>query len=381
MSHFQERKDNTCLNCGNQTQGRYCHRCGQENIEPRESVWHLITHFFYDITHFDGKFFSTSKLLFLKPGFLSREYMTGRRTSYLNPIRMYIFTSAFFFLLFFSFFFKVDEAKIEKANSGLQELIRETGDSVDFKVTPSGRLSMNGRYIGNLYNVDSDFVRFRDSFRYAVEMRKSKMDTSNLARLKKVQDSVAKDNSGWAETGYESRIAYDSAQNALPEEKKDGWLEKAMIYRNLEIKEKYQGNFSLFFAKMLEKFLHLLPTLMFVSLPFFALVLQLLYIRRKQFYYVNHLIFSIHFYIFSFLMMIVFFTFSKFDEQLPSGIWSLLQFLVFLLLFFYLYKAMRNFYKQSRFKTIVKFLILDLMSFLVAVILFSIFALYTVMYA
>jgi hypothetical protein len=91
--------------------GLYCHNCGQENIEPKESVWHLVTHFFQDITHFDGKFFTSMKLLILKPGFLSREYMLGRRASYLNPVRMYLFTSAIFFLIFFSLY-KVDEKSL-----------------------------------------------------------------------------------------------------------------------------------------------------------------------------------------------------------------------------------------------------------------------------
>src|SRR4029079_8070293 len=85
--------------------GRYCHVCGQQNLEPKESVWHLVSHFFNDITHFDGKFFTTLKYLLLKPGFLSREYIKGRRSSYLDPVRMYVFTSAIFFLLFFAFFY------------------------------------------------------------------------------------------------------------------------------------------------------------------------------------------------------------------------------------------------------------------------------------
>ena len=101
MGCAQERKEKICLNCTADLQGRYCHICGQENTEPKESVWGLITHFFYDITHFDGKFFSTLKYLAFKPGFLSAEYVKGRRASYLNPIRMYVFTSAIFFIIFF----------------------------------------------------------------------------------------------------------------------------------------------------------------------------------------------------------------------------------------------------------------------------------------
>ena len=91
------------MNCNAVVAGRYCQVCGQENIAPKESAWHLITHFFYDITHFDGRFFSTVKYLLLKPGFLTAEYTRGRRMSYLHPVRMYVFTSAFFFLLYFSF--------------------------------------------------------------------------------------------------------------------------------------------------------------------------------------------------------------------------------------------------------------------------------------
>ncbi|MBP0577674.1 DUF3667 domain-containing protein, partial [Campylobacter jejuni] len=77
---------------------------GQENIEPKESFWHLTTHFIYDITHFDGKFFSTLKYLLFRPGFLSKEYLKGRRAGYLHPVKMYVFTSALFFLIFFSFY-------------------------------------------------------------------------------------------------------------------------------------------------------------------------------------------------------------------------------------------------------------------------------------
>lgn len=101
MSHPAQRKEKNCLNCGTTVIGRYCHHCGQENVEPKESVWQLLLHFFNDITHFDGKFFSTLKELLFKPGFLSTQYMIGRRATYLNPIRMYLFTSFIFFLLFF----------------------------------------------------------------------------------------------------------------------------------------------------------------------------------------------------------------------------------------------------------------------------------------
>lgn len=64
----------------------------------------MVQHFLYDITHFDSKFFDSMKFLLLKPGFLPKEYIAGKRASYLNPVKKYVFTSAVFFIVFFSVF-------------------------------------------------------------------------------------------------------------------------------------------------------------------------------------------------------------------------------------------------------------------------------------
>ncbi len=85
--------------------GKYCQNCGHENVEQKDTVWHLISHFFSDITHFDGKFFTSVKDIVSKPNFLSKEYMLGKKAAYLNPIRMYLFT-------FFSFFFFISVFEI-----------------------------------------------------------------------------------------------------------------------------------------------------------------------------------------------------------------------------------------------------------------------------
>ncbi len=110
-------------------------------MEVEESFWSLATHLIYDIMHFDSKFFDTLKFLLLKPGFLSKEYLRGRRASYLHPIRMYVFTSAIFFLIFFSFISKpgdfekgirTDEGKTEinKQIRVLQDSIKKVKDTL-----------------------------------------------------------------------------------------------------------------------------------------------------------------------------------------------------------------------------------------------------------
>src|SRR6202012_940267 len=102
MKHAHLRHDKTCLNCGAHVPDRYCSHCSQENTEPIESFGHLLNHFFADVTHYDSQLLSTIKYLIFRPGYLTQQYNLGKRLSYLNPIRMYIFISAIFFLLMFS---------------------------------------------------------------------------------------------------------------------------------------------------------------------------------------------------------------------------------------------------------------------------------------
>jgi len=111
MSHNKIRSDKKCLNCGAEVPKRYCPECGQENIEPKQSFWQLTAHFLEDLTHFDGKFFKVLKSLMLRPGFLTKEYVVGRRADYINPIRMYLFISAVYFLTLMSVFLPYEEAK------------------------------------------------------------------------------------------------------------------------------------------------------------------------------------------------------------------------------------------------------------------------------
>ena len=159
MSHAPERKEKNCLNCGATVLGRFCQVCGQENVVPKESFWKLVIHFFYDITHFDSNFFYTLKYLLFKPGFLSKEYLNGRRARYLNPVKMYVFTSAIFFLIFFIIYdpqkaLLFDDTPLtyaertEKINDLQNELKKKEKDS-SILVKEIGLLKDTGRAVTN----------------------------------------------------------------------------------------------------------------------------------------------------------------------------------------------------------------------------------------
>ena len=100
MSKNPIRKDKTCLNCNHVVEKNFCPNCGQENIETRKTFHQLFVHFFEDLTHYENAFWKTIRNLILKPASLTKEYLSGKRMSYLAPFRLYIFISfaTFFFI-------------------------------------------------------------------------------------------------------------------------------------------------------------------------------------------------------------------------------------------------------------------------------------------
>ena len=363
MSHRKERKENDCLNCGAVVYGKFCHICGQENIEPKESFWNLFTHFVYDITHFDGKFFSTVKLLILKPGFLSREYINGRRNSYLNPIRMYVFTSAFFFIFFFSVYKTDNYVKGDGKKATAAEVIKSLQKK---KVKLEEKLSD----ASILPTVKKGLLA-----EYAVlqgDLLLISRDSTKVDSVKTTKDNLLV-TIGGKSANFKTLEAYDSAQLALHPNKRDGWVNNILNKKNIELQAKYGNDGRTFLKIVFDKFMHTFPQLLFISLPVFALMLKLIYFRRKNFYYGDHGIYAVHVYCAMFIIIFVQMILSKL-EALPSFDWISFPLAVsFIYMFWYIYKSMRNFYQQSRLKTILKYFFLFWIYTMMMTLLFIIF--------
>ncbi len=372
MSHLPERKEKDCLNCGAIVQGRFCQICGQENIEPKESFWHLLTHFMYDITHFDGKFFSTLKYLLFRPGFLSHEYLRGRRASYLHPIRMYVFTSAFFFLVFFSMNKEENVVKFNEgpSNSAAKQMKRlEKIKADNEEMLKDSMPDLARKPVLNLIKMaDSDMAR----------LRRDTTVKNNLQSFGKGNDFnlFVDDNAG--DTLYKNVNAYDLEQEKLPPGKRDGFLRKKFRRQNIHLREKYQNDGKAILTAIFDKFKHLFPQMLFVSLPLFALLLRLLFVRRKNFFYVNHVVFAIHLYCGTFIIILAGLLISYLADLVNykggwvSGLFTLAG-------FFYWYKSMRNFYEQRRAKTILKYILVMIFSMIIMILLFSVFFIFSAM--
>ncbi len=367
MSHYQERKEKNCLNCNAEVAGRFCQVCGQENIEPKESFWTLATHFLHDMTHFDGKFFSTLKYLLFKPAFLSKEYLKGRRTSYLHPIRMYVFTSFIFFLIFFNFYQKEELQNEKEEKLQVASVIKQ---------------------LKNKKTTYDSLISSHDTTELEISLAKAKLRVDKLnkeiALLQK--DSTKKDsiylvNSNFTILGGKSdednpvassSKQYDSIQNALPIAKRDGFFLQRISHQRIHLYEKYKNNGGAILKGIGERFLHMFPQMLFVSLPFFALILQLLYVRRKHLFYVNHVVFTIHLYCGTFILILATLLLGSIFQVIHINLAAYAVF-AYLFILFYWYKSFRNFYSQSRKKTIFKFMILFFLTMIMMSFLFGLF--------
>jgi len=263
---------------------------------------------------------------------------------------MYVFTSAVFFLLFFSVF-KTGNISTTTINDPLttkgrtKELIKLESD---LKNDPNNE------------KIRSGITLLKDSS-HVVTMK-------DLIELGAVEPSI-----NFSSKAYKSRHEYDSIQHNLPIKKRDGWIARRWVHKQIDINEKIKENPDEALKKFIESLLHRLPYMLFISLPLFALILKLVYVRRKQFFFSDHGVFTIHLYVFSFLLLIAVFAVGKLQDLTHLDELDFVVLTLFLLLFVYLYKAMRNFYGQRRAKTFIKFLLVALLSLIMMLILFVFF--------
>lgn len=153
--------------------------------------------------------------------------------------------------------------------------------------------------------------------------------------------------------GFARLSQYDSIQKTLPIAERDGWLAGFFVKRKIEVIQKYTENPTRFAADVSSSFTANFPKIFFMLLPVFALLLKLLYFR-KDFFYSEHLVFSICFYNFFFLAGSLYMLFNLSDWlqwlAIGNGMWIAL----------YLLLGMKNMYKQKWSTTVMKYVAFSL---------------------
>lgn len=324
-----------CLNCGTRLTDTFCQHCGQKDIPRRQTLGELWMNFISSFWSYEGKFFLTTRYLITKPGFLATEYNAGRRESYYHPARMYAFISFIFFLIFFS---------VTTEDSNIVQ-IKTDGTTEEDSL---GRKKLDSILTAIPYG-DSTYTKVGS---------KAWVDSLKKATKKKKE---RKNKFNFGDSDFTSVKSYDSAQLTLSEEKRDGWLRRRIVIRGIELNDKYGDDYTSFGKEFGKIFMDNFSKVLFFLLPVFALILKLLYIRRDYFYS-EHLVFSIYYYNFLYLAG----SFQMLIGQVSWLEWA--STLIGFWIFFYLVFAMKRMYRQSWGKTIFKYIIFGFVFLIFALI-------------
>lgn len=233
-----------CLNCGAQLwpADRYCPKCGQKRLEHDEmSFNHLARESFLDYFHADSKFFGTIFHLLFKPGFLTIEFMRGKRKTYVEPFKLFLVISVVYFLL-------------------LSVSHKPEGKESPSPVFPEQNLK-NKKDVNDL-----------------------KFSLKGVPVTRDTRDSMKREIDSTGLKAYVDRH--------FPEE---GPFVKLFLRQALKIMVTTGQSF----MTVLE---HTASKLIFLLIPVFALLLKLVCRKSKRLYF-EHLIFSMHFHAFFFLVM------------------------------------------------------------------------------
>ncbi len=94
--------ETTCTNCHELLHGEYCSRCGQKRFDPHQlTLKYFAKEAAAEVTDFEhSKLLRSLRLLFVRPGFLTDEWLTGRRKSYISPLKVFLIGFALTFFLY-----------------------------------------------------------------------------------------------------------------------------------------------------------------------------------------------------------------------------------------------------------------------------------------
>src|SRR5215471_11181471 len=88
-----------CANCGSELFGPHCYHCGQPVKGMVRQLSSILADIADTVLNIDSRIFRTLWPLVAKPGFLTNEYVAGRRVRYVTPFRLYFFLSVVAFLV------------------------------------------------------------------------------------------------------------------------------------------------------------------------------------------------------------------------------------------------------------------------------------------
>lgn len=333
-----------CLNCGQplDLSDIYCPYCSQLNSTKQLSFSDFFAEFINSIVSYDSRLRYTVKDLLFKPGTITRNYINGQRLKYANPFRFFLSVSIIYFILqgFIAFI-------IPEENSMFNDDVGEQIEGEDFY---DKFISINDQ----IKEASAKAKMAEDSISERKDSIFPDKDVKQIAYFS--EESL--DSLSWLESSTERfkmyRDFYEThtikkASVAMDSLNHKNTLYNRWLYNKNESIERISNNPKGFLDYLFRK----IPFFIFFFTPVYALFFWLIYSKKKH-NYIDHTIFIFH--VFSFLFLALIACLLP-DTILGSNLFQ--NILLSLIGPFYFYKALRNFYKQSRFITIVKFVFLN----------------------
>src|SRR6267143_4639669 len=311
-----------CENCGAELQGHWCAQCGQAAVEYRRSFRYVVADLLNEFLNWDSKFFTTIALLILKPWRLTNEFLAGKRVRYVNPLRLYLLASILFFFA---------------VNYGAKGLRLQPG-----RLSPKDRAELEA---------DLKKEDLPPAAREQLEalLQESPSPSSSLQSTSAPSPSPApktdKQKQEFGKIGERPFVVFDQAKSTTPFE---SWIEA----RAKEKMGEHGTKMGLFISTLFSN----LPYMMLCCIPLFALVLKVLYIRRRLFY-IDHLIYALHIHTFFYagVMLIVLATIGL-NRVAPGAFAGWLIALLWIAFVTQIFLSIRYVYRQGWFFSIFKFL-------------------------
>jgi hypothetical protein len=360
-----------CLNCGEVLRGQHCSHCGQHAQVRVLSLWGLVKDVVGDLLNADSRVWRTLWPLAFRPGLLTEDFLRGRRARYTPPFRMYLVLSVVFFVLAsfedpgseIALNIDENEANLQLRDGSATREDVPPGTAADSGSSGAATPAEGTQAQGGAGGPRSEPLPLDAESRRLVDRIVNRVPAANRGELR-VELEQAMSRASPADRAAAAQVLTDPCGEDTLKVDAGPLLERyepRIRDACRKIVADQQG-----FGRAL---FNNVPKMMFLFLPLIAAVLSVLYLRSGR-YYVEHLLFVVHFHAFFFLAGIVALLLDLLARQLPAsavGAADVAEALLGTVLVFYvpwyLLKAMRRVYAQSWWKTLPKFTILGLAYF------------------
>jgi len=342
----------SCANCGADLAGPHCHVCGQVADDLHRPIWALVHDAMEGLFALDGRFLKTVPPLLLRPGRVSEKYLSGSRARFVQPVRLFLFASVVFLLAVsiatgdwtdVSFDDSdFDAEALEEANVELEEL--RDGLAAEGRGSPPGVALAQAE-------VDAALERVRDR-------TNGSADDPHLRELHRIQRLQERKCEVRGNLVPEDVGATCAAILASLEANNDGSSIQLDDYSDLPlgVRRLVARNTERIIDDprvYLEEVNRWMSRMLIALFPIYAALLALTHFWKRRFYYYDHIVVSLHFHAFIFLLLTI-----AIAASVVVPIWLLIP-TVLVWSNVYLYRTHRLVYGCGRFSSGLRTLTLD----------------------